>query len=166
METSGSTHRWVAGRGDARACANAVFAGALRQARLWVFLGVLVVGLALYLHATGVRLGSALLLSGLWMPVAMAAFLALRYVAARRRLGRQLPPGLVLESEFGPDFVVLRGPLTESRIQFVGIEWVRRRGDWVLLRQSRSRALSCWPIALFPTAELARIQGVTPGHPS
>lgn len=163
MEASGATHRWVAERGDARACANALFAGALRRRRLWVVLSVVVIGLALFLWATGMRWWGALLLSAVWMPVALLAVLGLFYVAARRRLGRQLPPGLVLESEFGSDFVLLRGPMTESRLRLVGIERVRRRGDWVLLRQSRSRALSCWPAALFPQDELARVQAGTTG---
>jgi hypothetical protein len=64
----------------------------------------------------------------------------------------------VLESEFSEDVVVLRGPETESRLTFFGIDRVQTSGDWVLLRQRRSRLTSCWPSALFPPVELAGLQ--------
>ncbi len=154
MEPSEATHRWVAGPDAARDSAHALFSESLRRPRLWVALLVMVVSLTVLLLASGLSVGPAVVIG----TGGIAAGAGLLYVRVRRRFARQVPPGLALESEFGPDFVVLRGPSTESKVSFSGIDQVRRRGDWALLRQRPSRVTSCWPIELFPADELTRLQ--------
>ena len=158
METSPTAYHWVAGSDAARSGANALFSVVLRRRRLRAaFLGF-VLAWALVLWGTGSNAASALAFALVWTALVVAATLTLLYLRTRRRFARQLAPGLVLESEFGADVVVLRGPETESRLTFSGIDRVQRSGDWVLLRQRRSRLTSCWPAALFPPAELAGLQ--------
>jgi hypothetical protein len=158
MEAPGTTYRWVAGRGDARACANALFAPVLLRRRLWAVFGVSVVAWACVVWGSGAAPLVAVVFGVAWAVVVLAAVLGFIYAATRRRTRRQLAPGLALESEFADDSVVLRGTWTESRVAFAGIERIRRSGDWVLLRQLPSRMLSCWPAALFPDEELARVE--------
>ncbi len=122
-----------------------------------------VLGWALALWGTGSNAASALLFAFVWTVLIVAAILTLLYLRARRRFARQLAPGLVLESEFGVNVVVLRGPETESRLTFSGLDRVQPSGDWVLLRQRRSRMTSCWPAALFPPTELAGYGAVAAG---
>jgi hypothetical protein len=166
METSPTTYHWVAGSDAARSGAKALFSVVLRRRRLRTAFLVFVLAWALALWGTGSNAASALLFAFVWTALIVAATLTLLYLRARRRFARQLAPGLVLESEFGVNVVVLRGPETESRLTFSGIDRVQPSGDWVLLRQRRSRMTSCWPAALFPPAELARLQeAVSAGRP-
>jgi hypothetical protein len=119
MEAPGTTYRWVAGRGDARACANALFAPVLLRRRLWAVFGVSVVAWACVVWGSGAAPLVAVVFGVAWAVVVLAAVLGFIYA---------------------------------------GIERIRRSGDWVLLRQLPSRMLSCWPAALFPDEELARVE--------
>jgi hypothetical protein len=149
---------WVAGPDSARDGAAALLASVLRRRRLWAAALVIAGSMALVLWGSGTDSGAALTWGLAWAVVVMGTILTLSYVATRRRFARQLPAGMALESAFEADVVVLRAPHTESRVAFAGIDRARRSGDWVLLRQRRSRVISCWPAALFPADELARLQ--------
>jgi hypothetical protein len=159
-----TTYRWVAGRGDARAATRALFVHVLRTRGIWVVLAMAALFFAVLIVTGGESLAVAVVWGIVYAALLEGFMLGLLYLVTRRRLARQLRPGLVLESEFGPDHVVLRGPWTESRIAFAGIDQIRRTGAWVLMRQRRSRLVSCWPAALFPSEELARLETAVAGH--
>jgi hypothetical protein len=159
MEPSRTTYRWVAGPGDARRAARATFpAVALRLGPMWAVLAVVTLAMAMIDRAYGGDLLSACVFGLVWGGLVAVAVLGLLYVGTRRRFERQLQPGTAVESEFDQDHVVLRGPDTEARIAFTGIDRIQRSGDWVLLRQRRARLTSCWPSALFPEVELVRLR--------
>ncbi len=162
MEPSRTTYRWVAGPDDARTCARALYLSSVRFPRIWV------TAVAILLGITGASTVSAwprsIFVGVGYAAVFLVAIYAATYVGVRRRTASQLPSGLALESEFGDDFVTLRGPSVETKVRFSGLDRVRRSGDWVVLRQQRSRAISCWPVALFPDAELSRLQQGSSGR--
>lgn len=162
------TEHWVATHDSAKHAASASIRLTLRRRRWWVYVGVVELGLATWLglslderHGTVTRLlwGPAYAL----LPTLGIAVVALAgaYLLERRLFRRRLPAGVVLESGIGERALVLRGPWAESTLSFDGIASVRTSGDWVFLRQIGSPVLNAWPAALFPPADLARLeQGV------
>jgi hypothetical protein len=66
-------------------------------------------------------------------------------------------PGAVLESGFGEDALVLRNPVSESRISYKAIRSVTPRGDFIFMRQHGVPLTSVFPRALFPREAIERI---------
>ena len=137
----------------------------LARHRIWLAISVIAVGLALFFLVFG-QGGTAL---ALLLAAAMAIFLVgvsvmFAHVDRRRVMRHQLPPGFELTSQFGPDFVVIRGPSSESRMLFDGIAGVETARGWVLLRQRHRRVHLIYPLALFPPDDLARLRLVVAGY--
>jgi hypothetical protein len=66
-------------------------------------------------------------------------------------------PGAVLESGFGADALVLRNPLSESRVSYRAIKSVTPRGDFIFMRQHGVPMVGAFPRALFPDEAIARM---------
>ena len=64
----------------------------------------------------------------------------------------------MLESGFGSDAFVARSPLSGSRITYHSVTSIRRRGDFVLLKQVGFPVVTTFPAALFPDEAVARIR--------
>jgi len=69
----------------------------------------------------------------------------------------------VLESGFGVNAMVLRGPLSESRIDYAAVRSLTRHGEFVFLRQRGVPVVSVFPRELFPDDAIARINAAA--HP-
>lgn len=166
VESPQLTYRWTASDASARDASRAYFAHLARRPRLWITFGLLWIMVSLYwnlLFSDGTGTGSRLF----WAPVlglATAAvffllLLAARYVQTVRRMRLRLREGTVLESGFGHGVVRVCGPLSDSTLTDAGIQWIRRSGDWVLVRQRGVPLIGLWPAALFPRQELDRLRG-------
>jgi hypothetical protein len=164
MDDATTTARWSATTDSAGQAAGAYVGLVVRRRRFWVVLTLVGVGYGMLLSFLGGsqdpadRLARGVMYGALATMGLMALFLGLVYWRTRRRCRRQLRPGVVLESSFGPDLLMLRGPWAEVRIQFAGLASVQRRGSWVFVKQRNSGITVLWPAELFPTTELARLQ--------
>ncbi len=79
------------------------------------------------------------------------------YVRVSRSAQMRVFPGAVLESGFGDNALVLRNPMSESRISYQAITSVVPDGEFVFLRQRGLPLISAFPRALF---RLFTIEGV------
>jgi hypothetical protein len=77
-------------------------------------------------------------------------FSALGYYRVARSAQVRVFPGAVLESGFGEDALVLRNPMSESRIRYESVRSVATRGDFIFMRQHGVPMISVFPRALFP----------------
>jgi hypothetical protein len=164
MDDPTMTHRWVATADSASRAAGAYAGLVARRPRLWVSMGVVGLAYGMLLALLGNHRGLAdrvawgVVFGAVSTAVLMCLVLALVYGRTLRQCRRQLRPGVVLESSFGPDAVHLRGPWVEARIQVAGLASVSRRGPWVFVKQRNSPVTSLWPGELFPADELARLR--------
>ena len=168
------SYRWVANRSSAREAAKAFHRATLRRPRWWVRLVLIELVLAFLLgdsidrdHSAGMRALLGLLEAIVPTIVIALVILGLTHLATIRRLRGRLTPGVALESSFGSDHVELRGPRSETKLCFDGLETINRDGDWVQLAVRGSPFLSIWPGALFPPDEFDRVQRrlATPAAP-
>jgi hypothetical protein len=76
----------------------------------------------------------------------------------------QLPPGLEMTTQFGPDFMVLRRPWSEATLHFDGYAGLEILHGWVFLRRRDSKTAVMVPEQLFPAHDLARLRLVIAGY--
>jgi hypothetical protein len=156
---------WVADRRSARSAAQALLMRELARFRVWLSATAIAAALAVVFLVFG-QGGRALALT---LAAGLSAFLVgvsvvFAHVDRRRVLRHQLPPGLELTSQFGPDSVTIRGPWSESRISFDGFAQVETVGRWVLLLQRHRKVRVIYPVELFPDDDLARLRLVVAGY--
>jgi hypothetical protein len=164
-ETIAFTERFVVRADTGRRLARVWLADRLRTPRLWILLSLMCL-LMVYVFSAGMdpgyRLGVRLVWAAVYALVALAILVgAMSFVIYRLTLRNariRLPAGSLLESGFGPDALVVRSPLSESRIRYDAITSVRRRGDFVLLRQAGLPTVSIHPAELFPDGAVERIR--------
>ncbi|WP_151082449.1 hypothetical protein [Nocardioides cynanchi] len=169
MDDLGATNRWTADRSSARSAATALLVQELRRGRILVLGGVLTVGLMLALLTAGRTDEDHDPLLALLFSVALIGALVLCAVGFAhwqrlRVMHRQLPCGLEFESQFGPDFVVVRRQWSESTLAFDGFSDVHVVHGWVLLRNRQTRVQAMLPQELFPPHDLARLRVVIAGY--
>ena len=158
------TRRWVAVRGSAGQAASAFTRLTLRNPRWWVFLAVVellaALGFALAIddrHGVLVRVVWGLVYACVPTVLIGVFALLLAQVLNRRMFARRLREGTVLEAAVGKRALLLRGPWAETTLSFEGIEWTRRTGRWLFLKQVGSPVVGAWPAELFDTADLERL---------
>ena len=78
-------------------------------------------------------------------------------------LKHQLPRGLELTSRFGPDYVVLEGPSSQTTLQFDGFLRLEVVRGWILLRQRHRTVQLIFPVDLFPRDDPGRLRLVLAG---
>jgi hypothetical protein len=159
------TGRWVARGDSADQAARAFIKLTLRRPGWWVYVAVVEMVIALWLgYSFDDR--SSMAARVVWGPVfavvpalgIAAVSLGVAYLLNRRVFGQRLREGAVFEAGIGERSLALRGPWAESNLSFDGLAWVRSSGDWVFLKQKGSPVISVWPAALFPAADLARLE--------
>jgi|SRR6476661_8216636 hypothetical protein len=169
MDDPGPIHRWVADRSSARHAATALLIQELRRGRILALGLLLLVGMIVLLMTTGrTEEDHDPLLASLFS-LGLVGFLVLCAVGfahwQRFRVMRvQLPPGLEMTSQFGPDYLVLRRQWAESTLQFDGFSdlWVVH--GWVLLRRRQVTTQVMLPCELLPSDDLARLRLVIAGY--
>jgi disulfide bond formation protein DsbB len=169
MDDLGATNRWTADRSSARGAATALLVQELRRGRILVLGGVLTVGLMLALLAAGQTEQDhdpllAFLFSVALIGALVGCAIGISHWQRLRVMHTQLPPGLELEAQFGPDFLVVRRQWSESTLAFDGFCDVRVVHGWVLLRNRQTRVQAMLPQELFPPHDLARLRVVIAGY--
>jgi hypothetical protein len=169
-ESVAFTERFVADPGTARRLASAFAAERLRNRRIWILFGLVLLVMAAILllgmdpdFRLGARVAWALIVAIVPTTLLIAAFAALAYVLTLRGARVRLFDGAVLESGFGVNAMVLRGPLSESRIDYAAVRSLTRHGEFVFLRQRGVPVVSVFPRELFPDDAIARINAAA--HP-
>jgi hypothetical protein len=169
MDDPGATNRWVADRGSARSAATALLVQELRQGRILVLGGVLTVGLLVLILTAGRTeedhdpLFATLVSLGL-VGCLVACAVGFSHWQRLRVLRAQLPSGLEMTSQFGPDYLVLRRQWSESTLQFDGFSELSVVHGWVLLRRRRVKVQVMLPHELVPSPDLARLRLVIAGY--
>lgn len=69
----------------------------------------------------------------------------------------RFPGGATLESGFGPDSFVLRGPTGDVRVPYAGLRTVTAHGDFVYVSTDGLGGQAIFPRELFPDEEIERI---------
>jgi hypothetical protein len=158
------TERFVVRADTAPTIARAFVADRLRARRLWLAFGIVEVLMAAVLVAgfdpelgLGLRIFWALAYALVPTSALLGLMLLSMRVTTERNIRKRLPAGAVMESGFGADAFVVRGPLSESRITYASITSVTRRGGVVFLRQVGVPLLNAFPGELFPEAEIDRL---------
>lgn len=159
------THTWVADAGSADAAARSFARGSVRRTRsrlvlvaVWLLVG------ALMWTALGDDLDPldrvlwALGYGTVVLALALPIGLLIGRARVRRLFATRLGPGTELTSRFGPDAVLLTGPLSRHELTYDGLVHVERVDDWVHLRQLGSPVVGVWPADLFPHPELERMR--------
>lgn len=159
------THRFVAGPDTRRQMARAFVGHAQRmRSTVVVYLSCLTAFSVLML--TGMGAGFSLPTRLFWSVVyalvptlAVAALIStVGYVRTLRGARIRLFPGAVIESGFGEDELVLRGPVSETRLNYRAVKSLVSRGEFVFLQQHGLAVVSIFPRALFPDEAVARIR--------
>jgi hypothetical protein len=158
------TYRFVAGPDTGRKMARALVGHAHRMKRQWI---VYLVFWALFTvvivtsrdssSSLGTRLFWAVVFALIPTVMLAAFFSALGYFRMARSARVRVFPGAVLESGFGEDALVLRNPLSESRIRYQAIKSVTPRGDFIFMRQHGVPMVGAFPRALFPDEAIERL---------
>ena len=168
-ESVAFTERFVADAGTARRLARAFVSERLRLRRIWILFGLVLLVMAAILilgmdpdFRLGVRVAWALIFATVPTTLLIAGFAALAYALTLRGARVRLFDGAVLESGFGANAMVLRGPLSESRIDYAAVTSATRHGDFVFLRQRGIPVVSVFPRELFPDDAIARINAAAP----
>jgi hypothetical protein len=169
MELLEPTQRWVADRSAARRVSTAMLLRELRRGRLLVFTAAILLGLTVLFLAAGKTDSDHNPVLAFLFSLGLTAFLvggsiAIAQVQRRRIFRSQLPPGLELTSRFGPDYVVMTTPWSESRMEFDGFTEVEVEHGWVLLLQRHRKVRVAFPLELFPPDDLARLRMVVAGY--
>jgi hypothetical protein len=162
------TNRWVADRGAAGRAATALQVQELRRGRLLFLFALTTVGLTLLLMTAGRTSSDHNVVLAFLSSFALTSFLfgsaiGIAHLQRRRVMKDQLVPGLELTSRFGPDYVVLEGPSSQTTLQFDGFVRLEVVRGWVLLRQRHRRVQSMFPVELFPCDDLGRLRLVLAG---
>jgi amino acid transporter len=160
------TERYVVGAGMARSMARSFVADRFRRGRrLWIFVGVFYVLMTIVMvngFDPDLGLGSRVFWAVVYAIVPTTMFVALlvvlTYTTTVRNTRKRLAEGSVVESGFGTDALVVRGPLSEGRISYASITAVTQHGDFVFLRQVGVPLVNCFPRELFPDAAIERIK--------
>jgi hypothetical protein len=159
------TERFVVRADTGQMMARVWLADRLRTKRLWVLLTLIYLCVAAILLSgmdpdfrLWVRIVWAAIFALVPLAILVAALAVMVYVMTLRNARTRLVVGSLLEAGFGPDALVVKNPLSESRIRYDGITSVRRRGEFVLLRQVGMPVTSVYPAALFPDDALDRIR--------
>jgi hypothetical protein len=159
------THRFVAGPDTRRQMARAFVDHVQRMRRMRViyllclsaFTVIMWTGLDDGL-APGARLSWSVAYALVPTLLAALLFAAAGYVSTLRGARMRLFPGAVIESGFGEDELVLRGPVSETRLSYRAVRSLVSRGEFVFLQQHGLAVVSIFPRALFPDEAIARIR--------
>ena len=162
------TNRWVADRSAAGRAATALLVQELRRGRVVLAFAATTLGLTLLLMTAGRTSSDHNVVLAFLSSFALTAFLfgsaiGIAHLQRRRGLRAQLVPGLELTSRFGPDFVVLGAPSSETTMQFDGFVRLEVVRGWVLLRQRHRKVQVMFPVELFPRDDLGRLRLVLAG---
>jgi hypothetical protein len=80
------------------------------------------------------------------------------YRRLRRECAAIATPGGAFETGFGPTSLVIKTPLSESRMDYTDFDTVDVRRDFVILKHRGIRVYSVLPIGLFPAVDLDRVR--------
>jgi len=159
------TERFVARADTARSMAKVFVADRLRTRRLLIFFGIYYVLMTIVIVGgldadleLGARVFWALVYAVVPLALIIGAVVLIMYTATTRNVGKRITEGTVLESGFGTDALVLRSPLSESRITYASITTLKQRGDFVFLGQIGVPLSSGLPRELFPDTAIERIR--------
>jgi hypothetical protein len=158
------TYRFVASPDTGRKMARALIGHAHRMKRQWIFYSLILALFTLIIvtgmdssYSLGKRLFWAIVFALVPTLLLAAFFSVLGYFRVARSAQVRVFPGAVLESGFGEDALVLRNPLSESRISYRAIRSITPRGDFIFMRQHGVPLTSVFPRALFPREAIERI---------
>lgn len=127
-----------------------------------IFYAVIVV-FALLLQTTkgwspfGTALAEALIFMAVGLVSVVLWSTTVGYAQTYHSTRYRFPPGAVLESGFGDDGFVLRGPTGESYAPYTHMKGAIARGDFVFFSLGSIAGTAVFPRALFPDHEVARI---------
>jgi hypothetical protein len=158
------TYRFVASPDTGRRMARALIGHAHRMRRQWIVY-LLILMLFTLIIVTGMDSSDSLRKRLFWaivfalVPTVLVGvfFSVLGYFRVARSAQVRVFPGAVLESGFGEDALVLRNPMSESRISYQAIRSVTPRGDFIFMRQHGVSLISVFPRALFPGEAIERM---------
>lgn len=158
------TNRFVANAGTRREIARAFVGHAQRMRGTWLFY-LLVLVLFAVISVSGMDTRFGLRTRVAWsilyaiVPTAVVAALiaTIGYLRTYRGSRLRLFEGAALESGFGENEMILRGPLAEVRLSYQGIRSITARRNFVFMRQHGSPLVSVYPRELFPDEALERI---------
>src|SRR5262245_60483768 len=153
-----TTCRWVADATSARSAAHALLGPVLARPRTWVFAGLLELALGVLIADSVGGLGVGLLVALVPTALVIGGMLGSSYLRTRRTFRARFPVGTAVESEFGRDAVVVRGPHGESTLAYADFTALHVADGWVLLRREGSQTVDVLPQALFPDDQLTRIR--------
>ena len=123
-----------------------------RRTMPWTGILIIVFGVAFVALKPGEGFGWAIAGLGVLATVVLPA---IAYFGVRRVARRQYPTGSRLRTGFGDRFAV-ESPNLSATVDYSTYSAVKRRGDFVFLRQASTKSWGLYPGALFGDDDLAR----------
>ena len=124
-----------------------------RRGMPWLGFGIIAFGILFVALKPGEWFGWVIVGLGLLSTVILPAVI---FFSVRRVARRQYPDGSRLRTGFGTERFAVDSPSLSATLDYSMYSAVRRRGDFVFLRQASTKAWGLYPGVLFSDEDLAR----------